>query len=357
MEILGSLSKWQRRRISEIKLKNKVINNQVLDANYLSEKAIFEKELNRIAVSYYNFKLCHSGIVSYKGFENCNRHVKLNSLLNLKNYNQVDYYNSMGLMNFDDCLGYVSKQSIEERKFSEKQSKLCKKACSKLVYYSKKREFVSPKGKKFNMKVAFLTLTAPVSTNNSQFLKAFDSMLDYLRRTANCTYVWKKEVGSKGGKLHVHILLNNYIPYYIVDWKWKRLLIAQGVVWPKNENGVDTSSHYRIELPKNSKQTGSYISKYMAKSDVINDNVGYLWGCSKSLKDCKEIVFMEGELDNTELYNVYSKFKTVGSEYVKICLVEWNKVKTLAPGILKEFILQFLKFQEILSLPSKFCPT
>jgi len=354
MENLGSLSKQQRKIISKELLKEKARKNRVAGQNYLSEKAIFEKDLNKLAYSYYNFKLCHNGLVSYKGFGNVARKVSHKSLSNLLNYNPISNEEFSSSIPFDSCLGYLDSEKEIKRKLSEVQSKQCKKMCNKLIYYSSERKFKSKKSGNYSFKVAFITLTAPEFTTTVQFLKAFDLFLDYLRRTANCTYVWKKEYGSKSGMLHVHILINNFIPYYIIDWKWKRLLISQGVQWPKNNKGQDTSSHYRVELPRNSKSIGGYISKYMSKVGFCSENIGYLWGKSRVLNECKEIVLIEGDVNNDELYSIYSKFQVIGTEYVKICLLDFLKIGNIAPELYNIFKAQFFDFQSKISLPQRF---
>lgn len=354
MENLGSLSLQDRKKISQRLERLNSSKNIGAVNNYLSEKAEFEKDLNRIAFSYYNFKLQHNGIVSYKKFENIKRKVSINSLLNLNNYNPFSGDENISSIPFDSALGYLGSEKEIKRKLSEKQSKECKKYCSKLCYYSKSRSFESKKSGKYKFKIAFLTLGAPDNTTTQQFLKAFDLFLDYLRRTANCVYVWKKEFGSKSGLLHVHIMLNNFIPYYIVSWKWKRLLISQGVVWPKNNKGQDTESHYRIELPQNSKQVGGYMAKYMSKINYVPENIGYLWGKSKILEQCKETVIMEGEVNSDEFNNIYKSNKTIGDEYVKIVLCDLRKIKNIAPTIFEIFEKQFFEFQEKISLPQRF---
>ena len=354
MNVLGSLSKHQRRLISAQLVKQGLSSTVKVSNTYENDKKEFEKNLNRIACSYYNFKLSHNGLISYKQFENCNRTIKNKSLMNLLNYNPFNDENQTSSKPFDPALGFLPSERELKRGLSEKQSKECKKMCNKLIYYSVNRKFKSKSSGSYNFKIAFLTLTAPESTENYQFLKAFELFCDYLRRTANCVFVWKKELGSKSGKLHVHLLINNFIPYYIVDWKWKRLLISQGVIWPKNDKGKDTSSHYRIELPRNAKSAGGYISKYMSKIDYVSDNIGYLWGKSKVLSDCKENVLIEGEVDNDEIYNIYSKYKTIGTEYVKICLVDLLKINKIAPELYNIFKAQFYDFQSRISLPQRF---
>lgn len=354
MVFLGSLSKADRKRISELKIKEGLLKQKASEKYQGVEKKEFENALDRIAFSYYNYKLTHRGVVSYKGFENCSRRVKASSLNNLLNYNPYAPEGSCSSIPFDDNLGYLSSERELKRHISEKQSREIKKYASKLCYYSGERKFESKKSGKYSFKVAFLTLTAPENVTTTQFLKAFELFLDYLRRTANCIYVWKKEFGKHGDNLHVHILINNFIPYYLVDWKWKRLLLSQGVIWPKNEKGEDTSSHYRIELPRNLKQAGHYISKYLGKVEYTPENVGYLWGKSKILAECKESVLIEGEIDNSELFTIFSKFKTVGSDFVKMCLVDLLKIDKICPVLFKIFEKQFYEFQSKLTLPQRF---
>ena len=351
---LGNMSKADRAKYSALLLKKKERKEKTQTQNTTQQKQEFETQLNRIALSYYNFKLTHTGIVSYKGFDNCTRHISSKSLINLKNYNPDNENNMFSNIPFDSCLGYLNSEKEVKRQLTEKQSKEVKKYCNKLSYYSGIREFKSRKSGNYKFKVSFLTLTAPTDTEIPQFLKAFELFLDYLRRTANCVYVWKKEFGKKGEKLHVHIMLNNFIPYYIVDWKWKRLLIAQGVNWPTNEKGKQTSSHYRIEIPKNPKQVGGYLSKYMGKINYCKENIGYLWGKSKILTECKETVLIESEIPNSEIFEIYKKYKTIGTEWVKICLVDLKKIQKLAPELYNIFMNQFFDFQSKITLPQRF---
>lgn len=323
------------------------------------QKEEFEKEIsiiekNRGPIVYQSYKLTHQGIINYKTYENCTRKISHNSLANLLNTSYSNYTSLVDGQPFDNSLGIYPKTIKDYRNMDANQKRQCRKMCNKLTYYTKKRAFKSKKSGHYYFKIAFLTLTAPVTANELQLLKAFDHFLDYLRRTANCVYVWKKEIGSKGEKLHFHIMLNNFIPYYIVDWKWKRLLLNEGVVWSKNEKNEDTKSHYRIELPKNAKQTASYISKYMGKDELLPNEYGYIWGCSQVLKELKEIVLIEGEVNNNELWNIIKKSKTIATDFVNITCCDLMKVKNIAPGLYKIFEKQFFEFQLKISLKQRF---
>lgn len=292
---------------------------------------------------YSAYKLKHTGITGYQIFEGYNRKMKKTSLLNL-----VNQPNS----NYD-----ISIPGIEEkytRNLNPAQSRRCRSLCQKLCYYSATREFTSKKTGKYHFKVAFLTLTAPDGTTNTQFLKAFDHFIDYLRRTANCIYVWKKELGESGKRLHVHILINNFIPYYLVNWKWKRVLIAEGVKWPKDEKGKETESHYRIELPRSKKLTASYIAKYMSKAYGLPKECGYITGHSQEIDACKEIQLFEGDKLYDEICEMYRSYKVIGSDYVKHICIDLMSVKDRFPGIFALFEQQYLNFTQILTLPQRF---
>lgn len=347
-------SKQERKRFSLLKRKYEEKGLPVQQ-----RKDEFEKELERISqlnrpVVYQCYKLTHQGIINFKRYENCNRKIKDSSLRNLLNYSADVNNNDVNGQPFDSSFGFAPITFKEYRKMDGKQKRDCRKMANKLTYYSKKREFKSSKSGKYQFKVGFLTLTAPDTATNGQILTAFEHFLDYLRRTVCATYVWKKEIGSKGGLLHFHILLNNVIPYYIVDWKWKRLLMNEGVIWPTNEKGEHTKSHYKIELPRNAKGTSSYISKYLAKDEYLPVELGYIWGCSESLKKLKEITLIEGEISNDELWNIIKKSKTVSTDFVNVTCCDLMKVARLAPNIFKVFEKQFYEFQSKITHAQRF---
>jgi len=325
---------------------------------------------------YFNSKLTHSGITSYKVFEHCNRRSHKNSLRNLlnqvtRNSDELNYLvnlfrnslnndersrcNDLAVDNLTNSdYDQFLRATFQARHLNPAQSRKIKSLCSKLSYYSASREFTSKKSGKYRFKVAFLTLTAPESTEPSQFLEAFNHFLDYLRRTANCVFVWKKELGELNEKLHVHILVNNFIPYYIVEWKWKRLLIAEGVEWPVNEQGQPTTSHYRIEVPKSKKQIAHYVAKYMSKAYDLPRIFGYISGHSKVLADCHEVNIIEGDLPWDELDRIMSKSKVIRGQYVSHVCCDLLQVKAIAPKIGALFEEQYLRFTQILTLPQKF---
>lgn len=327
-------------------------------------------------VVYWNSKLTNVGLLSYKVFDNYNRPVSRNSLSNLLNSNIFSnktlqayvqlYYEASSidekerinidacdLLHTDDYQIYLQK-TRQVRNLNAAQSRKVRSMCNKLVYYSSTREFTSKKSGTYKMKVAFLTLTAPDTATPKQILEAFSGFTDYLQRTANCHYVWKKELGETNKKLHFHVLINNFIPYYIVSWKWKRLLIAQGVTWPLNEKGKDTTSHTRIELPRSRKLVAHYIGKYLSKAFDLPGSYGYISGHSSILKKLEEYTYIEGDLPNNELQSLNKSFKVISSDYFSLVCCDLLKIKEMCPGIFALFESQYLLFNSLLTLPQKF---
>jgi len=325
---------------------------------------------------YFNSKLSHNGITSYKVFEGLDRHRHPHSLGNLLNQGTCNSDDINGLVGlFRTCLNNDERSHVVDeaiatltyeqyqaflsrtlltRSLNPAQSRKTRSLCQKLEYYTAARKFRSKKSGEYSFKIAFLTLTAPECASPSQMLNAFNHFLDYLRRTANCVFVWKKELGESGQKLHFHLMVNNFIPYYIVNWKWKRLLINEGVEWPLNEQGKPTESHYRIELPRSKRKIAHYISKYMSKAYALPQEFGYISGHSKLLDTCVEIRVIENDIPLDELNRIMSSHKVIRSDFVSHICVDLLHVKHIAPKIGALFESQYVKFCETITLPQKF---
>ena len=358
----------------------KIPNNRkgfkIKEPEVIPPALVFNEPSHLEPLVYWNNKLKHSGITSYKVFENCNRRIHNKSLQNLLNHKSfenkdllwyIDTFNGLlnddeksrlndsvcEMLNKDEYTTYL-KQTRQIRNLNPGQSKKVKSLVDKLAYYTQTRQFKNKKNRTINMKVAFITLTSPENTTNEQMLQAFNHFLDYLQRTANCVYVWKKELGEQNSKLHYHIVVNNFVPYYIISWKWKRLLIAEGVEWPLNDKGQDTSSHYRVELPKNSKQISHYIAKYMSKAYDLPGNMGYVYGNSSILKELKEIDVSEWEIDQDEYKSLKQHYKTIQHDYTQHICCNLLQVKKFAPKLFELFQEQYVQFSEKITLPQKF---
>ena len=114
------------------------------------EPKVFVPYTNPIKIVYHETKLTHTGISTYKVFENCNRNLQRSSKQNLiQNRSTTDQVDSL------------FKTDYSKRHLNATQSRKIKKYSSKLAYYSKVRKHSSPKSGNYKYKVSFLTLTAP----------------------------------------------------------------------------------------------------------------------------------------------------------------------------------------------------
>jgi hypothetical protein len=325
---------------------------------------------------YWNAKLTNTGVVGYKVFENCNRSVHHNSLKNLLHVNAFSNESLRYLIAAcskaltddersrinDEAVTSLCKDDFEtylqhtkqHRKLNPGQSRRIKAYARKLEYYTATRKFESKKSGKYQMKVAFLTLTCPEGVSTQAACNAFNHFLDYLRRTANCVFVWKKELGETNGHLHFHIMINNFIPYYIVSWKWKRLLLQEGVTWPCKPDGSPTESHYRIELPRSRKQAAHYIAKYMSKAYDLPSDCGYIAGHSKVLDELKEFSSIIDDLPSIELSAIRKASKVIDGDFVSLFCIDLLKCSRIAPQLHAVFEEQYISFSQRITLPQKF---
>ncbi len=325
---------------------------------------------------YWQSKLSHTGVIGYKVFDGFSRGMRNSSLSNLLNYQGFSNYVLFELVQDfkksknDDEKSKVNDQAIElldqqdfelylqhthqARKLNPTQSRKISNLAKKMAYYTQKRQFHSKKTGNYSMRVAFLTLTAPGDAEPKKVCDAFNHFLDYLQRTANCVYIWKKELGEQHGNLHFHLIINNFIPYYIISWKWKRLLLAQNVKWTIAEDGADSESHYRIELPKNRQQTAHYIAKYMSKAYSLPGEYGYISGHSKVLDELKEVTLIENDWPQEEIKLLTDNFKVIRHDHVSIICCDLLELKEYCPVLGALFEKQYIEFSERITLPQRF---
>jgi hypothetical protein len=327
-------------------------------------------------IVYQSTKFSHQGLIGFKTFENCNKKMHRNSIVNLLSskvtgHSTLDELIKMYLTACSELDRRIANETAiksldqegfdmylqkthQSRKLNAAQSRKIRSCSEKLCYYSATRKFKSKKSGNYNMKIAFLTLTAPAGSEPVAILKAFNHFLDYLARTANCVYVWKKELGEKSHNLHFHVIVNNFVPYYIVSWKWKRVLLAEGISFDKKDESDDTNAHTRIELPRSKKEVAHYISKYLSKAYELPGQYGYISGHSSVLSSLKETTLMEGEYPEDEIRELMKVTKVIRQTHVTIVCCDLLKLKDKFPKLYKIFEKQYLEFSSIITLPQKF---
>ena len=321
-------------------------------------------------------KLTHNGVIGFKRFEGLNRKVSKRSFDNLINntvsdnallssliisYKEAQSDSERILVNnksyqllTQEEFDIYQQKTHQSRKLNEAQSRKVRKMSEKLSYYTQKRKFESKKSGKYEIKIAFLTLTAPANSNPQQLLSAFTKFLEYLHRTANCHYVWKKELGTEGKHLHFHIVINNFIPYYIVSWQWKKCLISEGVSFSDKDSNNDTNAHSRIELPRSAKQVSHYISKYMSKAYELPGDFGYIAGFSQILNKLPELIIEPDNILTDSIRELMKVYKVIKHDFVSIICVDLLTIKDKFPELFEAFERQWLNNSELITLPQKF---
>jgi len=224
---------------------------------------------------------------------------------------------------------------------SLKAQRKVKKAVAWLLAVTDKKAIYSRKqGKKYHMKIGFITLTlsAPQmhddNTIKSKLLHQF--FVEARKRWGVKHYIWKAEK-EKNGRIHFHITTDQFIPWRELRDVWNRLQNKLGYVdhyaashGHHDPNSTDVHSVRKI------KNLAAYLAKYLAKNEKNNTKVvketsfsydhvvdngdskmimsepkeklkkrvtGRLWGVSQSLSKCKSLTIdcvgnIADEIDN-----------------------------------------------------------
>lgn len=200
---------------------------------------------------------------------------------------------------------------------------------------SKGRKVEYKKGKYiYNFKCSFITLTLPaeqVHSDKKIKSECLNQFLVELRKKYKVkNYVWKAEL-QNNGNIHFHIVVDKYVSYLALRWRWNRIVNKLGYVkrysdkmskltlsqyakmrkktisevkeayakgkrnnW-SNPNSVDVKS------VKSDDELAIYLAKYLTKKVSKNENendlnlilraenFGNIWGRSSSLSKLKYI--------------------------------------------------------------------
>jgi len=183
----------------------------------------------------------------------------------------------------------------------------------------------------------FITLTFPLEIDNNKVMKLF---LDNLKKRKYVEdFIWVKERGSKGGRLHYHLLFNSDLALFGSDKKsrkvsfvadkdvfqdaWNSALVRMGGCGAPNSVRLGGSPRVRkIE------RVGAYISKYVTKE--LGEFESRMFGCSYGLKDCE--VLINNDKKNTLGFAPYRVDVNdyVKNEYFSLSLPLIKRVQELA---------------------------
>lgn len=182
----------------------------------------------------------------------------------------------------------------------------------------------------------FITLTYPVVIDDNRIMKLF---LDNLKKRGYVeSFIWVKERGSKGGRLHYHLLFNSSRSLwgaskriakcdFVADTKvfqdaWNTALVGVGSC------GSDCSVRLgRTPVIKKNNRVGYYITKYITKD--LGEFESRNYGCSYDLKENETLV--NNDKVNKLSFVPYRIIENdyVVNEYFSLSLELINEVKEL----------------------------
>lgn len=243
----------------------------------------------------------------------------------------------------------ISKSSIDNLKKKRNNLTLSKASKKKILdsinsmYCLSKPRKVQYKKNKFiyNYRCSFITLTLPSPQEHSDKKikkECLNQFLVELRKYYKIkNYVWKAEL-QNNGNIHFHIVVDKYVNYLALRWRWNRIVNKLGYVKKYSEKMSKLSlSDYAILRKKkieeikeaygkgcrchwtnpnsvdvmsvrNDDDLAIYLAKYLTKKASKEDNnndlslklrsesFGNIWGRSSSLSKLKYINRMPLEL-------------------------------------------------------------
>lgn len=208
-------------------------------------------------------------------------------------------------------------------------------------------------GKKFTMKINFVTLTLPSKQQHSdQYIKRnlLNSWLTTMRSKYNMkAYVWKAEA-QENENLHFHITTNRFMNLFVVRRTWNRILAKHGYIQAYRENQQkfhatgftvknDLIPTWSMEQQKKAYDYGlktnwsdpnstdvhkvnkinnlaAYLVKYFVKPDEFRIVEGRKWFISRSLSRIEPLKLDFTTEIETELYcNCWDMPKYVKEDY------------------------------------------
>lgn len=257
----------------------------------------------------------------------------------------------------------VSENSLENLKKKRNNLSLSKASKKKMLdsinsmyCLSKPRKVEYKKGKYiYNFRCSFITLTLPAEqhhsdkTIKSQCLNQF--LIELRKKYQVKNYVWKAEL-QKNDNIHFHIVVDKYVNYLALRWRWNRIINKLGYVKRYSEKMSKLSLSQYAQLRKKSisevkeayakgkrcnwtnpnsvdvksvksdDELAIYLAKYLTKKvskEEVNNDLslklraeifGNIWGRSSSLAKLKYINRMPLSLIKKGIERI-KKLKTV----------------------------------------------
>ena len=237
-------------------------------------------------------------------------------------------------------------------------------------------------GKTVRFKVAFVTLTLPaqqlhsdkelISTCLNQFI------IEIKKYHGVKNYVWRAEK-QKNGNLHFHILVDSFIPWWLMRNRWNRILNKLGYVDRFQEkHGHKTPNSTDIHSTRKIRNIYSYLTKYLTKDEQTTQNnngktdnqrldnetdnasqnqqTGRIWGCNQELSQARGLALDIDWQTADELEKVCkaTKARIYDGEYFKVIYIDYHKLLTNGGKSIFEafsnYLIEKFQFHEQLTL-------
>ena len=274
---------------------------------------------------------------------------------------------------------------MKDNKLSRITKSKINKAVSYLNYIANDKVFIDRyTGNMVKYKLTFATLTlssSQIHTDNEIKHQLVNQFFVEIRKKYSVShYVWRGEK-QLNGNLHIHIVLDKWLPWQELQDIWNRIQNKLGYVDRYKDKMSNLSYREYCELFKNNKRYSqekikkawikgratnwmhpnstdihslqfinditAYICKYMKKDEQNNDLEGRLWSASHSLSNLsggRDIVSNDigeeiGKLSNSK------EVRKVSDTYFDLFYVNADKLQELGCELLFEMFEKFLSEQ------------
>jgi len=136
-------------------------------------------------------------------------------------------------------------------------------------------------------KLVFLTLTlSSTQFHEDNIIKSLilKPFIRILRENYGCSnYIWKAET-QNNGNIHFHLAIDCFINKSVVQHVWNKCQEKLGYITEfERKYAHRNPNSTRIEVVRNQKDVGIYLSKYLSKSEGKRRIKGAVWKASKAL--------------------------------------------------------------------------
>lgn len=321
---------------------------------------------------------------------------------------QINYYNQVVWHPKKNKTSYDQNSEISEfrrhahlldskRTPAGNVSKIAKRKITKAIDYlllfaSDKKVTAIKSGRKFNFKIAFITLTLPsqqIHSDNEIKRKCLNSFLIELSKYENVhNYIWRAEK-QKNGSIHFHIIIDKFVHWNDIRNRWNRIVNKLGYVdryrasmkefykdgfkvrneLIKNWSEVKQRASYKRNLETgyhspNSTDVHSikqihnlthYFIKYLTKNEnnpkdqtskeeEKHKQTGRIWGASRNLQNIKGAsIILDSELQ-TELETIIAETncKAYTSDYFSIFYIDFQKLNSSGGNTIFQRFAEYL---------------